>query len=197
MLLLTEYDFVLGSATARRCLADFLSDRPTITLAIFRSTTVEPVVMRKSCPANLRKRILLTPETPRESDLAFWLRYEVGCVTGALHYSGAMTQSEPWLTLVPPEWAAVAAANFGKKRVVVMPTEFCEADAERLRKSITAGRWGHVAPAPRSLHGSASAIAKAATSAGVKASSRGKSAGQSIRSASDSKRVATSATILG
>ena len=69
--------------------------------------------------------------------------------------------------------------------------------ARRLARSLSTYRRTPVESSPRSLPSKASVASMAATSAGVKTSSRGKSSGHSTRSASLSQRVASSASILG
>ncbi|MBU9439556.1 hypothetical protein KTE91_31255 [Burkholderia multivorans] len=197
MLLLIEHDHVMANVAARRCLADFVARRPNVTLALFRSPSVKVETLVKSYPPALRERLLVTPEVPRDRDLAFAIMYEVSAVTSGLRFAGGMSQCEPWLCLVPPAWQDAVAQQFGERHVMVVPSPFCDADARRLASSISSDRWAHDAPAPRNLASSPSAASMAPSSAVVNSGSRGKSAGQSMRSASSAKRSARSATILG
>lgn len=199
MLLLIEHDAVMGTPEARKALADFVGHRPGINLAVFHSADVPEDDVLAAYPTALRKRLLLTPQTPRARDLCFWMAYEAGCVWAALRSSGQLAQCEAWVTLVPPAWEKAARAQFGDRRVVVIPAAFSAADAKRLARTLSTYRRVPVDPKspPRNLPSNASAVPMASSSLVVKTDSRGKSAGQSIRAASSAKRSASSASILG
>ena len=131
MLLFIEHDAVMATAEARKALADFVGHRPGINLAVFHPADKSDDDVLAAYPAALRERLLLTPKTPRARDLCFWLAYEAGCVWAALRSNGQLTQCEAWVTLVPPAWEKAARAQFGDKRVVVIPAAFSAADAKR------------------------------------------------------------------
>lgn len=199
MLLFIAHDVVMSTPDARKALADFVGHRPGINLAVFRAADESDDDVLAAYPVELRERLLLTPKTPRARDLCFWLAYEAGCVWAALRSSGQMTQCEAWVTLVPPAWEKAARSQFGDKRVVVIPAAFSAADAKRLARTLSTYRRVPVEPESslRNLASSASAVPMASSSATVNTSSRGRSAGHSIRAASSAKRSARSATILG
>lgn len=199
MLLFIEHDAVMATAEARKALADFVGHRPGINLALFHTADESDADVRASYPAPLRERLVLTPKTPRARDLRFWVAYEAGCVWAAMRHNGKVTQCEAWVALVPPAWEKAARAQFGDKRVVVIPAAFSAADARRLARTLSTYRRVPVDPesSVRNLPSSASAVPMASSSAAVKTGSRGKSAGHSIRAASSAKRSASSAIILG
>lgn len=199
MLLFIEHDAVMGTPEARKALADFVGHRPGISLAVFHAANESDDDVLAAYPAALRDRLLLTPKTPRTRDLRFWVAYEAGCVWAALRHNGQLTQCEAWVALVPPAWEKAARAQFGDKRVVVIPAAFSSADARRLARTLSTYRRVPVDPKspPRNLPSNASAVPMASSSLVVKTDSRGKSAGQSIRAASSAKRSASSASILG
>ncbi len=199
MLLFIEHDAVMATADARKALADFVGHRPGINLALFHTAADSGDDVRTAYPAALRERLVLTPKTPRARDLRFWVAYEAGCVWAAMRHNGQLTQCEAWVALVPPAWEKAARAQFGDKRVVVIPAAFSTADARRLARTLSTYRRVPVDPesSMRNLASSASAVPMASSSAAVKTGSRGKSAGHSIRAASSAKRSASSAIILG
>ncbi len=199
MLLFIEHDAVMATAEARKALADFVGHRPGINLALFHTADDSDNDVRTAYPAALRERLVLTPKTPRSRDLKFWVAYEAGCVWAALRHNGQLTQCEAWVALVPPAWEKAARAQFGDKRVVVIPAAFSAADARRLARTLSTYRRVPVDPesSVRNLASSASAVPMASSSPAVKTGSRGKSAGHSIRAASSAKRSASSAIILG
>lgn len=199
MLLFIEHDAVMATAEARKALADFVGHRPGINLALFHTADDSDNDVRTAYPAALRERLVLTPKTPRSRDLKFWVAYEAGCVWAALRHNGQLTQCEAWVALVPPAWEKAARAQFGDKRVVVIPAAFSTADARRLARTLSTYRRVPVDPesSVRNLASNASAVPMASSSACEKTGSRGKSAGHSIRAASSAKRSASSASILG
>ena len=197
MLLLIEHDSILSTLDARQRLAAFVADRPNINLAVFHSAALTATEVRETYPPELRERLMLTPDTPRDRDLRFWIGYEVGCVFAALRHNGALAQCETVVCLVPPAWGDSAREQFGHKRVVVIGEPFSADAARHLARNLPTYRRTPVVPSPRSLSSKASVASMAATSAGVKTSSRGKFSGHSTRSASLSQRVASSASILG
>lgn len=197
MLMLIEHDSILSTPEARQSLAAFVANRPNINVAVFHSAKLSAAEVCEAYPPELRERLMLTPDTPRERDLRLWLGYEAGCVYAALRHTGTLAQCEAVVCLVPPAWGDSAREQFGAKRVVVIGEPFSAEAARRLARSFSTYRRTPVEPLPRSLSSKASVASMAATSAGVKTSSRGKSSGQSIRSASLSQRVASSHSILG
>lgn len=200
MLLFIEHDAVMATAEARKALADFVGHRPGINLALFHTADdSDDDDVRASYPAALRERLVLTPKTPRARDLRFWVAYEAGCVWAAMRHNGQVTQCEAWVALVPPAWEKAARAQFGDKRVVVIPAAFSAADARHLARTLSTYRRVPVDPesSVRNLASSASAVPMASSSAAVNTGSRGESAGHSIRAASSAKRSASSASILG
>ena len=146
MLLLIEHDAVMATTEARMALADFVGHRPGINLAVFHAADKSDDDVLAAYPAALRERLLLTPKTPRARDLCFWLAYEAGCVWAALRSNGQLTQCEAWVTLVPPAWEKAARAQFGDKRVVVIPAAFSAADAKRLALTLSTYRRVPVDP---------------------------------------------------
>ncbi|MDD3326590.1 MAG: hypothetical protein PHW25_05825 [Zoogloea sp.] len=196
MLILIEHDSILSTPEARQSLAAFVAHRPNINVAVFHSDKLSAAEVCEAYPPELRARLMLTPDTPRDRDLRFWISYEVGCVFAALRHNGTLAQCEAVVCLVPPAWGDSARAQFGAKRVVVMDEPFSANAGRRLARSSTY-RQIPVEPSPRSLPSKASVASMAAASAGVKTSSRGKSSGHSTRSASLSQRTASSASILG
>ena len=197
MLMLIEHDSILSTPEARQSLAAFVAHRPNINVAVFHSAKLSAAEVCEAYPPELRERLMLTPDTPRERDLRFWIGYEAGCVFAALRHNGTLAQCEAVVCLVPPAWGDTAREQFGEKRVVVIGEPFSMDTARRLARSLSTYRRTPVESSPRSLPSKASVASMAATSAGVKTSSRGKSSGHSTRSASLSQRVASSHSILG
>ena len=161
MLLFVEHDAVMATAEARHALADFVGHRPGIHLAVFHAAAQLDDDVRAVYPDVLRERLLLTPKTPRARDLCFWLAYEAGCVWAALRSNGQMAQCEAWVTLVPPAWEKAARAQFGDKRVVVIPAAFSAAHARRLARTLSTYRQVPVVPALSARSLSSSALASA------------------------------------
>lgn len=176
MLLLIEYDTIMSTPQARQHLADFVAERPGLNVAIFHSAKLAPNKVRAAYPASLRDRLVLTPGTPRERNLGYFLTYEICCITSALKFVGKM-KGDSWLCVVPPEWDYPLTHQFGNERVVVKDGTFAPADARLLADL-------DQCEAPRNRPSKASASSIASFSAGVKISMRGKSSGHSTRSAS-------------
>lgn len=177
MLLLIEHDTIMSTPQARQHLADFVAARPALNVAIFHSSKLTPREVRAVYPAALRKRLTMTPRTPREKNLAYSLMYEVCCVTSALKFVSKMGKDDSWVCAVPPEWDYPLTHQFGTARVVVIDGAFAPADA-RLLSDLDQ------CYAPRNRPSNASASSIASFSDGVKISMRGKSSGQGTRSAS-------------
>lgn len=177
MLLLIEHDTIMSTPQARQHLADFVAARPALNVAIFHSAKLAPNKVRAAYPASLRDRLVLTPGTPREKNLAYSLMYEVCCVTSALKFVGKMGKDDSWLCVVPPEWDYPLTHRFGAARVVVIDGAFSPADARLLSDLDQCA-------APRNRPSNASASSIASFSGSVKISMRGKSSGQGTRSAS-------------
>ena len=176
MLLLIEHDTIMATAEARQCLADFVASQPALNVAIFHSSTLKENDVCAAYHTALRNRLIMTPSTPREKNLAYFLMYEVCCVSSALKFVGKM-KDESWICVVPPEWDYPLTHQFGDKRVVVIDGTFAPADA-RLLSDLDQ------CEAPRNRPSNASASSIASLSTGAKISMRGKSSGHSPRSAS-------------
>lgn len=177
MLLLIEHDTIMSTPQARQCLADFFAARPALNVAIFHSATLKPDDVYAAYPASLRDRLVLTPETPRERNLGYFLTYEICCVTSALKFVSKMGKDDSWVCAVPPAWDYPLTHRFGTARVVVIDGAFSPADARLLSDLDQCA-------APRNRPSNASASSIASFSGSVKISMRGKSSGQGTRSAS-------------
>lgn len=74
MLLLIEHDTIMSTPQARQHLADFVAARPALNVAIFHSAKLAPNKVRAAYPASsLRDRLVLTPGTPRERNLGYFI----------------------------------------------------------------------------------------------------------------------------
>jgi hypothetical protein len=80
MLMLIEHDSILSTPEARQSLAAFVAHRPNINVAVFHSAKLSAAEVCEAYPPELRERLMLTPDTPRDRDLRFWISYEAGCV---------------------------------------------------------------------------------------------------------------------
>ena len=118
MLMLIEHDSILSTPEARQSLAAFVAHRPNINVAVFHSAKLSAAEVCEAYPPALRERLMLTPDTPRDRDLRFWIGYEAGCVFAALRHNGTLAQCEAVVCLVPPAWGDTAREQFGEKRVV-------------------------------------------------------------------------------
>lgn len=178
MLLLIEHDTILSTPQARQHLAKFVAERPGLNVAIFHSEKFTANEVRADYPAALRDRLIMTPSTPRVRNLAYFLTYEICCITSALKFVGIL-KDDSWLCVVPPEWDYPLAHQFGNERVVIIDGTFAPQDA-RLLSELDQDQF----EAPRNRPSKASASSIASRSAGVKISMRGKSSGHDTRSAS-------------
>ena len=151
MLILIEHDSILSTPEARQSLAAFVAHRPNINVAVFHSSKLSAAEVCEAYPPELRERLMLTPDTPRDRDLRFWISYEAGCVFAALRSNGQLAQCEAVVCLVPPAWGAPAREQFGDKRVVVIGEPFSVDTARRLARSLSTYRRAPVEPSPRSL----------------------------------------------
>ena len=176
MLLLIEHDTILSTPQARQHLSKFVAERPGLNVAIFHSEKLSANEVRADYPAALRDRLIMTPSTPRARNLAYFLTYEVCCITSALKFVGIM-KDDSWLCVVPPEWDYPLVHQFGNERVVIIDGTFAPQDAQLLSDL-------DQFEAPRNRPSKASASSIASRSAGVKISMRGKSSGHGTRSAS-------------
>lgn len=177
MLLMIEHDTIMSTPQARQRLADFVTERPGLNVAIFHSAKLKSKEVRAAYPVALRNRLTITPATPRKRNLGYFLMYEICCITSALKFVGKMGHDAPWICVVPPEWDYPLVHQFGEDRVVVIAGTFAPADADLLADLTQCD-------APRSFASNALASSMASISAGVKISMRGKSSGHSNRSAS-------------
>ena len=137
MLMLVEYDFVMGSARARCDLANYFSEQPTLVVAAFRSGVVDPEAMFEFDPATLRERMLVTPNVPRERNLSACLQYEICCVGGALRALGEVEKGDPWIALVPSHWVAALTINFDESHVMEMQSAFSSNNKADLNERIS------------------------------------------------------------
>lgn len=118
MLLLIEHDRIMSTPQARQRLADFVAERPGLNVAIFHSAKLKSKEVRAAYPIALRDRLTITPATPRERNLGYFLTYEICCITSALKFTGKMAHDAPWLCVVPPEWDYPLSHQFGEDRLV-------------------------------------------------------------------------------
>jgi hypothetical protein len=139
MLLLVEQDRVLGTHRALRRFCEFVStpQRRAMRIVLFRSSAEGNAdQILRAYPRSIRRRIVITPETPRSADLAFWLHYEICCATAALRFVGAFQADEPWLAVVPPGWMGALGMHFLKQHFLSTPGEFDEDARRRLRAAL-------------------------------------------------------------
>lgn len=137
MLLMIEHDSILSTPEARQNLAVFVAHHPNMNVAVFHSVMLSATEVYEAYPPELRERLMLTPDTPRDRDLHFWLSYEAGAVYAALRHNGTLAQCEAIVCAVPPVWADSARAQFGVERVIVMNEPFSLLDARRLAHSLS------------------------------------------------------------
>src|ERR1700719_4406235 len=106
MLLLVEHDRLLRTKAARECFVRFLIGwtRDDLTVVIFRSAKKHSRRTERLYPSLIRHRLTITPATPRDSNLPYWLHYELCCTSTALRYAGVLSAEEPWLAVTPPQW---------------------------------------------------------------------------------------------
>src|SRR5581483_9135443 len=126
MLLLVEHDHLLRTKAARECLVAFLIGwtRDDLTVAIFRSTRQHALRTERLYPSLIRHRLIITPATPRQSNLSYWLHYELCCTSTALRYAGTLAADEPWLAVVPPEWMPALRPRLRARQILTLDEEF-------------------------------------------------------------------------
>jgi hypothetical protein len=138
MLLLVEHDHVMRTLRARQLLADLLSvlSPRQRCVVVFRSSLRRNVALLRTYPQNLRERIVVTPLTPRSSDLAFWLIYEISCTLAALRHAGVLGRTERWVVIASPEWTDALSRHVRPDSLVPVTGELNEDQFQRLRSTL-------------------------------------------------------------
>jgi hypothetical protein len=142
MLLLVEHDHLLRTKAARECLVAFLIGwtGDELTVVIFRSTRKHAIRTERLYPSLIRHRLVITPATPRESNLPYWLNYELCCTRTALRYAGTLAAEEPWLAVVPPAWVPAMRRRLRARQILALDHEFNPGSVPWLQAAIEAQR---------------------------------------------------------
>lgn len=138
MLLFVEHDHVMRTPRARQLLGDLLSALAPRQhrVVVFRSTRRRDADLLRSYPQHLRERIAITPRTPRSTDLAFWLHYEVSCSLAALRYAGVLGRTERWVVIASPEWTDALSRHVHPDHLIPLTGELTEDQLQRLRSML-------------------------------------------------------------
>jgi hypothetical protein len=142
MLLLVEHDRLLRTKAARECFVRFLIGwtRDDLTVVIFRSAHKRSRHTERLYPNLIRHRLTITPATPRDSNLPYWLHYELCCTRTALRYAGVLSPDEPWLAVTPPQWMPALRRSLRARQILSLDGDFNAASVPLLERALDAQR---------------------------------------------------------
>jgi hypothetical protein len=135
MLLLVEHDHVMRTPRARQLLTQLLTllARGQGAVVLFRSARRGVADLLRSYPQGLRERIVVTPPTPRGTDLAFWLHYEVCCTLAALRNAAVLGREERWLVIASRQWTDALSRHVNPEHLLPVTGELDRDQIEDLR----------------------------------------------------------------